>query len=138
MRGMTYLFLGMSRRVQVLDYNFLLWYRPSSVSGAVLLIVDTFIATGHISCVVRIVWQGRSPNVLFMLQLRDLLLLDFLFLKGNAVDLFGNKCVIVCFQCTVHSAPRLLLLTKGYGLSQFLWRAVWSRRPNLYSGPYED
>ena len=32
------------------------------------------------SCVVRIIWQGRSPNVLFMLQLRDLLQLNFLFL----------------------------------------------------------
>ena len=50
--------------------------------------------------------------MLVMLQLGDLLLLDFLILKGNAVHLFGNKCVIVCFQCTIHSAPRLLLLTK--------------------------
>ena len=50
--------------------------------------------------------------MLFMLQLRVLLWLDFLFLKGNAVHLFGIKCVIVCFQCTIHSAPRLLLLAK--------------------------
>ena len=60
--------------------------------------------------------------MLVMLQLGDLLLLDFLFLKGNAVHVFGNKCVIVCFQCTIHSAPRLLLLAKiclsfGGGLS---------------------
>ena len=50
--------------------------------------------------------------MLFMLQLRVLLWLDFLFLKGNAVHLFGIKCVIVCFQCTIQSAPRLLLLAK--------------------------
>ena len=31
------------------------------------------------SCVVRIIWQGLSPDVLFVLQLRDLLQLDFLF-----------------------------------------------------------
>ena len=45
-----------------------------------------------------------------------------LILKGNAIHLFENKCVIVCFQCTIHSAPRLLLLAKiclsfGGGLS---------------------
>ena len=50
--------------------------------------------------------------MLVMLQLGDLLLLDFLILKGNAIHLFENKCVIVCFQCTIHSAPRLLLLAK--------------------------
>ena len=56
--------------------------------------------------------------MLVMLQLRDLLLVDFLILKGNALHLFENKCVIVCFQCTIHSAPRLLLLAKiclGFG-----------------------
>ena len=63
------------------------------------------------------------------------------FKKGNAVDIFGNKCVIVCFQRTVHSAPGLLLLTKGFGLSQTLGRAVWSRAQTsrrIYSKPCED
>ena len=106
MRGMTYLFLGMSRRGLVLVYYFLLWYRLSSDYGAVLLIVNTFIATGHI-------WFARTESEhACCATTKRSFPARLLILKGNALHLFENKCVIVCFQCTIHSAQRLLLLTK--------------------------
>ena len=106
MRGMTYLFLGMSRRGLVLVYYFLLWYRLSSIYGAVLLIVNTFIATGHI-CFAR----TKSEHACYAAARRSFPA-RLLILKGNALHLFENKCIIVGFQCTIHSAPRLLLLAK--------------------------